>query len=128
VREGEIRLRTQRAVERASAGDELTVNHEGNVARRAIVATDEAWSWSLGIAPPFDINGETLGAYLDWLARETHWEIRFADPSLESLRGETLGSTGSIDLPPDRAFADVLRSASLRGDLEGNVLMIRSAR
>jgi hypothetical protein len=115
VREGEVRLSGPGLDEQAARGTELLVSEGGRVARTAVATTGDEWKWVVDSAPPFDRDGRTLGSYLDWLARETGWTIRFEDPSLAGLRSAVMHG------PPVRR-PDSYRSTLLANGLDGEVV------
>ena len=72
----------------------------------------------------FEAEGRTLGDFLGWVARETGWQVRFAEPAAASVYEATVlhGSIGGV--PPDRAPGVVLPGAGLGHRLEDGVLWI----
>ena len=122
VREGEVRVRGPGLEEAAAGGTELVVGAGGEIQRRTIATTGDEWSWAIAAAPPFEREGRTLGAYLDWVARETGWTIRFAETDLAELRASVMH--GPPVPRPDR-YRETLAINGLAGELLGAELILR---
>jgi hypothetical protein len=82
----------------------------------------------LEAAAGFEIEGQTLQDLLDWVARETGWQVRFADAELAASAKEIVLHGGIGNLRPDQAPFAVLPGAGLEGELSRGVLTIRRAR
>ncbi len=127
VREGEVEVDLGGASHAATAGIALRVGVDGRVAREEISAHGPAWRWILASSPPFELEGRTLGEFLEWVARETGWRPRFADANLER---EVMGTVvhGSITgVRPDQAPDLVLPSSGLQYRLEDGTMVIEQA-
>ena len=97
---------------------------DGSIERRRLPRWDPSWLWVLGAAPPLEIDGQTLGVFLDWLERETGWTIEI-ESTRRGLRDIRL--SGSIEgLRPDQAPAAVLPTCGLTYELVDGVLTLRS--
>ena len=87
VRDGEVLVTyANGAGVRAGAGEELFSGPDGSdrsISRRPIAATGSEWAWAERAAPPFSVEGKTLGAFLDWVSREGAWTVTFADAAAE---------------------------------------------
>jgi ferric-dicitrate binding protein FerR (iron transport regulator) len=127
VRTGAARLARGGTMSPAPAGTRLRVDSGGAVETSGVAADGSDWDWVEAIAPPFEIEGRTLGDYLDWLAQETGWQVTFAEASMAgSARTIVLhGSTSGLR-PGDTPDA-VLPACGLRPRLEGGVLVISPA-
>jgi hypothetical protein len=67
-----------------------------------------------------------LGTYLDWVARETGWQVRYADEELEQS-ARTIRLHGTIDgLQPNESIGMILQGSGLdyRNE-EGAILVVR---
>jgi len=124
VRTGGARLARDGRTSPATAGTRLHVNDAGAVETGTVAVDGSEWDWEESIAPPFELEGRTLGDYLDWLERETGWQATFADASIAgTARAIVLhGSTSGVR-PADTPDA-VLPACGLRHRLEGRVLII----
>lgn len=130
VRDGAVAVERGGRSWMASAGEELVVaTLHGEPHRRPVDAWGAEWDWVLDAAAGYPIEGRTLGELLDWVARETGWTVRWADPALAgSARDVVLrGSAGR--LRPDQVPFAVLPGAGLEGELVesdgGSELVIR---
>ena len=92
VRDGEVLVTyANGAGVRAGAGEELFSGPDGSdrsISRRPIAATGSEWAWAERAAPPFSVEGKTLGAFLDWVSREGAWTVTFADAAAERPRAQ----------------------------------------
>lgn len=74
-----------------SAGEQLRVAAGGNVARDAFSPFSPDWAWVESLAGTPEVEGQTLIAFLDWVANETGREVRFDTPLTETrARGVVL--------------------------------------
>src|SRR5258707_923406 len=71
VRTGAASLTRDGRKSPAPAGTRLRLNAAGAVESGQAPAEGTEWDWAQAIAPPFELEGHTLGEYLDWLGRET---------------------------------------------------------
>ena len=71
------------------------------------------WAWIVRAAPPFQVEGKTLAAFLDWVTRESGRRIEFAD---DRIRRSSTGTIlhGSIDgLTTEEALEVILPACGL---------------
>jgi ferric-dicitrate binding protein FerR (iron transport regulator) len=123
VRSGVVTL-TDRG--RSVTGREATeiLLSDGAAASRSFPSHGPDWDWVTGLSPRMDIEGMALAGYLDRLAREQGWSVRYADPA---LAGEAAGIIlhGSVESLPARAALEVaLTTSGLRHRLEGGQLVV----
>jgi len=117
VRDGIVQLvplvRTgDEAVHNAERGVELLATRTG-VARREVGTSGSEWNWIALAAPPLEVDGKTLSDFLDWVAREGGWTIRFADETLRRS-ASSIVLRGSIDgLSPEQALETILPTCGL---------------
>lgn len=128
VREGKVAVERDGLSYDAPAGQELVLHGDGTLERREVAAYGPAWEWVLDAAGRFEIEGRTLQELLDHVARETGWQVRFADPELAGSAREIVLHGGIGNLRPDQAPFAVLPGAGLEGELVEGVLVIRRAR
>jgi hypothetical protein len=94
------------------------------VRREPIPTFGAEWEWAERLAPPFDIDGRTLGEFLSWFEAQTGRTVVFADATAEpALRDAVL--SGSIDLPPLQKLSAVLALNDLTYVLDGERVVIR---
>jgi len=126
VREGIASLRLGEDDLPIDAGTRLTAGARGEISRGAVSPHAADWDWVLEIAPPFPLEGQTLGAFLAWVSRETGWEIRFADAATGQERASTVLHGSLEGMRPDEAPAAILPTCGLTSRREGGVLVIES--
>lgn len=125
VREGMATLTREDRSYTAPAGTRMSMNETGAVETSAIPRQGADWQWVLTIAPAFDLEGKTLGEFLDWVSSETGWEVRYAEPSI-AADAPTVILHGSVQrMRPDQAPAAVLPTCGLSSQLEAGVLTVR---
>jgi ferric-dicitrate binding protein FerR (iron transport regulator) len=126
VRAGRVTLTRGAEAETAGIGESLVASQAGNGLRRDSIETFGAeWEWAERLAPPFDIQGRTLGEFLAWFEAQTGRMVVFADAASErALRDAVL--SGSIDLPPMQKLSAVLAINSLAYSLDGERVVIRA--
>ena len=125
VREGSVALDMGREPVIARAGESLRLGQDGRVVRGHVTAQDEQWAWAQAIAPTFEIEGQSLDAFLGWAARETGRQLVYssADAAREAERIELKGSVSG--LPPEAAVAAVLTTTpTLQHRFAGSQLRI----
>lgn len=128
VREGAVVVERDGHSYDAAAGQELVLHGDGTLERREVPAFGPGWEWVLEAAGRFEIEGRTLQELLDWVTRETGWQVRFADAELAASAREIVLHGGMGTLRPDQAPFAVLPGAGLEGELVEGVLTIRRAR
>ncbi len=127
VREGSVRIKTGEATFTGSATE-----HEGEmlefgegVLRAPITGYDEMWRWVNEISPHFDTHNRPVSEFLEWVARETGRELRYADDETKA-HAATTRTKGSIDTTnADKALFVVLSTTTLRAKqpLDGVILI-----
>ncbi len=126
VREGEVRVETTDASHGATAGDHLRIAADGTVERRQEAFHGGPWSWVQETAPAIDLDGKSLAEALRWMARETGWQIDFAQPDL-AQRVEGIIVHGAVqDLRPTEVPEVLLPSSGLYSALHQGVLRVCS--
>lgn len=127
VREGMVLVEQAEASHSAVDGVELTLHRDGSVVSRRVPAHGPEWRWVLNTAPHFDIEGRTLREFLDWVARETGWQVRFADQAI-GTSAEAITLHGAFgDLTPDQAPDVVLPGAGLSGRVVDGTLVVSAS-
>ena len=131
VRDGQVRLTDANGVDaRAGAGEELFSRPDGSdrsIDRRPIAATGSEWAWAERAAPPFSVEGKTLGAFLDWVSREGAWTVTFADRRFSAgARAAVLHGRPDLlkGLTPAEALDVVLPTCGLRHRIDRHRVVI----
>lgn len=126
VREGLVSLTRDDQDYQITQGITLSIDAEGAVSTGTITSYDPAWSWTQEIAPEFEIEGQTVLAFLDWVSSETGLSIGFENSEVEQLAATTI-LHGSIEgLMPAQAPAAILPSARLTSEEESGGLIVRA--
>lgn len=125
VRDGLVRLSQPQQSHDAHPGDELTVDDKGSVVRRPVAVFGAEWAWALALVQPFELEGRTLRAFLDWIARENGWRLRFTDAAVEQKAQTTILHGSILGLSPSEALAAVLPTSGVEHTLDDGVLLIQ---
>jgi len=127
VRQGVARVERGSASHDATAGIELSLENNGSLTSRSIPTTGGEWEWILGLASSFHLEGNPLGSYLDWVARETGLRVEYLDSSVEADAKPVI-LHGSIDgLRPEESLKAVLPTCGMAYSIEGDVLKVSPA-
>lgn len=114
VREGRVVVSNANTSDTGAAGQVLRLTTAGELTRSTLDATDSRWQWALQAAPLFDIDNQSLAAFLQWIARETGRHVVYSSPQAEAA-ATAVKLRGSIDgLDADSALAAVLSTTQLR--------------
>jgi hypothetical protein len=124
VRDGIVRVTTATTMESGERGTELVALADGAIRRAATSLSGPDWDWVTLAAPPFDLDGKTLAAFLTWVAREGGWDVRFENDTL-AASASTITINGSVEgLTPEEALRSVLATCGLSHQTDGNVVTI----
>src|SRR5262249_54020326 len=125
VRDGAVTFTQHATAREAKAGSELTVTGD-DITERTVPPCDPEWGWTTALAPPFVLEGQTLGAFLAWVSAEGGWHVRYVD----DRRGAAWAAItlhGDIEgLTPAEALAVVLPTCGLRHRIAGAEVLIDS--
>jgi hypothetical protein len=125
VRDGLVQLARGERTHDAKPGDELTLDEKGGVVRRTVPAYGADWDWAVALARPFELEGQPLTRFLNWICEENGWRLRFADPAVERAAAATI-LHGSIEgLTPAEALTAVLPTSGVEHRVENGVLTVR---
>jgi ferric-dicitrate binding protein FerR (iron transport regulator) len=113
VREGRVEIANQYGTNTGTPGERVAVSTKGSIARSAVAPYDASWEWAEHLAPPFEFEGNSLDAFLTWVARETGRELIYDSAA---ARGAALVvMRGSIArLNPDQALMAALSGSKLQ--------------
>lgn len=127
IREGAVILHHERGSYEVRQGEELVLEPGASLLRTNVSPWDDPWQWMLEVAPAASFDGETLGTFLDWVARETGSRIRFSDPALGEAQKLIRVSGDIAGLPVLEALETVLPVCDLIHRFEGGELVIERA-
>jgi ferric-dicitrate binding protein FerR (iron transport regulator) len=123
VRTGVVELRDGTRSVSGRAGTEVTFSAAGAVSR-PIAPHGPAWNWIDSLAPRLEIEGLTLSAFLERMAREHGWDLRYADAGL-ARDASAIVLHGSVDgLPPREALEVAITTSGLQHRLENGTLTV----
>ena len=127
VREGQVILERDDAPSATvEAGFELAVLADGSLVQTEIPRAGGPWDWMLAVMPPFEVENPTVDDVLQWAARESGWQVRYADARLEQRAAVTL--EGSITgLAPEDAVTLALMAGGLGYSLADGEFLVESA-
>lgn len=128
VREGIVEIVAAGASYEVESGERLQLDAAGRVTRRAVSSFGSAWSWTLEIAPGYELEGKTLIAWARWLEGQTGWQVRFEDDDLGRRARETVLHGAVAGMRPDETPAVVLPTCDLDFSFEDGVLTIARPR
>jgi ferric-dicitrate binding protein FerR (iron transport regulator) len=126
VRTGIVEIRREAKVTTAAAGTEAMVTTEG-IAIRQVAAFGSDWSWMTEIAPACAIEGRPLRAFLQYLAVEEGWTLRYADATVTETASRTILHGSVAGLKAEDALMVVLATSGLDYRLRAGELLISRA-
>jgi ferric-dicitrate binding protein FerR (iron transport regulator) len=124
VRGGRVVVAARGQEQQVSEGVALVLDPVGDATRSRIAIHGPEWSWMQVVAPPFDIEGRTAVAFLEWASDETGLQVVYGDPETESLVAETILHGAVGDLVPEEALEVVMASCGLKVTRAGSTLMV----
>jgi ferric-dicitrate binding protein FerR (iron transport regulator) len=134
VREGRIRLRDVSGVAGSSnavfadAGTELLAVPGGGIFRRPVATYGRDWLWVASLAPAFEIEGQPLLNFLQWVSRELGRRLEFGDAHARDVAARTILHGSIRDHAPLDALANVLATTSLRYEILDDTIRVNSDR
>ena len=109
----------------AAAGTETTVTI-GRVCRPHLPPYGPEWAWTATLAPPFAIEGHSLRAFLEHMAAEEGWTVRYASPDVAAMADRTV-LHGSVEgLRTEDALDVALATSGLQYRLDGASSLVSS--
>jgi len=123
VLDGEVRVTYGNGAEaRVGARQELLLRPDGSIGPRPVAATGSEWAWAERAAPPFSVDGKTLGEFLDWVSREGALTVTFVDRRLSARRERVITARPDAlsGLTLAEALAEVLPTFGLRHRIDIN--------
>lgn len=108
-------------------GTQLTVS--GSRSETTVIsASGSAWAWAASLSPPFDIDGKPLASFLEHLAREYGWTIRYEDAQLARDASGIILHGSVAGLSPEDSLDVALRTSGLSFSIRnGEVAVSRGA-
>ncbi len=127
VRDGVVMLATGSGEAAAGRGQALLFDN-GQLERDVVSPTSPDWSWTLVVAPHFDTDGRRVSELVDWVARETGRELRYADALVRNSAVSTRihGSVNAAS--PEETLELALQTTRFSFDLQEMALTIDKRR
>jgi ferric-dicitrate binding protein FerR (iron transport regulator) len=132
VREGRIRLRGapdalgQVSVVLADAGTEVVATAGAPILQRPVATYGADWLWLAELAPSFEIEGQRLMTFLQWVSRESGRRLEFGDAQARETAKRTILHGMIRERSPLDALSNVLETTSLRYELRGDTILVNS--
>jgi hypothetical protein len=134
VREGRIRLRdisgatgNSKAIV-ADAGTELLAVSGRGIVQRPAPTYGSDWLWIASLAPTYEIEGQPLLNFLQWVSRELGRRLEFGDSAARDIAARTILHGSIRDHEPIDALANVLATTSLRYEIRDDAIRVNSGR
>lgn len=123
VRTGVVELRDEVRTISGQPGTEILLSASGAMSR-PIAVHGADWEWTTRLAPRMAMDGMSLHAFLERIAREHGWTVEYDDAFLEQESARTI-LHGSIEgLAAADAVAVAVETSGLRHHLERGVLVV----
>jgi hypothetical protein len=85
----------------------------GGIDRRHADPFGAEWAWVARAAPRFELEGKSLGSFLDWIETEGGWTVVFASPALERRARPTVMSGSVENMSTSEALDAILMACGL---------------
>jgi hypothetical protein len=125
VREGRIRFHIQSTMVVADAGTELLATSGNAVSSRPIDTYGRDWLWTTTLAPDYEIEGQPLIGFLQWVGRELGRRVDFDGSRTRQVAERTVLHGSIRGQPPLDALSNVLATTTLAYELRGDRIWIR---
>jgi ferric-dicitrate binding protein FerR (iron transport regulator) len=125
VREGSVVVDRGGQSLTGHAGEQLSIDDFGGVAREPVSADADVWQWAEGVAPVPDIDGKPATQLIAWAARETGRRVRYESPLVEQRAARVILHGRIENLAPLAALEAMLATTDLEYVLEGDTMEIR---
>jgi ferric-dicitrate binding protein FerR (iron transport regulator) len=126
VRTGVVELKDRVRSVSGRAGTEITLSATGAVSR-PIVAHGSDWDWTSRVSPPLDMEGTSMAAFLERVAREHGWVVRYADPALAGEASRIILHGSVSGLAPQEMVDVAIATSGLKHRFEGGELFVLRA-
>ena len=127
VREGSVSLDGGGGTHEVAAASELTVDPQGAVSILPVAIHGPDWDWVAKSAKLPNMRGRSARAFLEYVARERGWVLRFASAETERAAGTTRLSGSLERLSLDDALDAVLPTCGMTYSIDGGRLVVSLA-
>ena len=118
VREGRVYLDRESGPVQAATGESLLITADGQIERSRIPTHDARWQWTQSLAPMPDFDERPVRELLQWVARQTGRQLRYAGPAAEQRAATAILHGRLSRLAPDEALTVALATTDLSVDLQ----------
>jgi ferric-dicitrate binding protein FerR (iron transport regulator) len=126
VREGQVRWHSAAGDVVSAAGSQLLIDQQGVARSDQMTVTGASWSWAEALAAAYDIENQSLAAFLRYIGRETGRKVVYSDPQVEHRAASTILHGSIQEFTAVEALSAVMATTSLRFTLEGDSIRIES--
>ena len=123
VRSGLVELTDGGRRVSGSGGTEVMFS-EGGAVSRPFAPHGSDWEWTTRISPVVEIEGLALATFLDRLAREQGWTLRYQDPALAKQASQIVLHGSVKGLRPQDALDVAIATSGLHHRLERGELSV----
>ena len=123
VRTGSVELKDRTRLVSGRAGTEITLSESGAVSQPIAVHGSE-WDWIARVSPPVEMEGMSVAAFLESVAQEHGWTVRYPDPALGRETSTFILHGSAAGLSPREMVQVALDSSSLHHYFEGGDLVV----
>ena len=123
VRSGIVELRAGGRSVSGRGGTEVSFSATDTVTR-PIATYGPEWAWTARLAAPLEIEGVALSAFLERIAREHGWRVRYADTALAAEASRIVLHGSVKGLAPGAALDVAVTTSGLRHRLENGELTV----
>jgi transmembrane sensor len=127
VRRGEVSMRSNTGDASAipvGAGEEVVLQADGTTARAAVPCRGALWAWAEELAPALPLEGRFARELLEWIARETCAEVRYADPAAAEVAARAAFRGPATARAPDESATRLLPVVGLDARWEDGSIVV----
>lgn len=128
VREGKVAIHTGTTELRLDSLQQVQLNGDGLVQRSDLSMNDALWQWADTLAQPFALENRSIAEFLQWVSRETGYELRYKSKEVQQAAALTLLHGGPTTQAPLQALQTVLAATDFQVNMQGGQLFIEQAR
>jgi ferric-dicitrate binding protein FerR (iron transport regulator) len=125
VREGMVAIDRGGQSLTGGAGEQISIDGLGSVARAAIAPDAAEWRWAEALAPAPEIDGKPATLLIAWAARETGRRLRYQSPAAQQRAARVILHGNIRHLAPLAALEAMLATTDLEYVLNGDTIEIR---
>ena len=128
VRTGSVELKDRTRSVSGRAGTEIMLSASGAVTQ-PIAVHGPAWDWTARVSPPLEMEGMSVAAFLERVAQEHGWTVRYADSALARESSSIILHGSVAGLSPHQMVQVAIDSSGLHHRLDsGDLFVLRAAR